>query len=504
MKPPIALPQIFVGLGGSQIAADLLRLLVEVRVQSRISMPTLCELIFLDPQGHVAESGLTEIGQSFRVGIRGSELDLFSGDVTGVDHIFQTSRGREVRVRGYDVLNRLSRRQSVRSFVQMTLRDLVQELVSDLGLEVVSDASERAWEYVIQSDQTDLEFLAELADRQGSIFFVRDTKLYLTTLKGTDSTEVLRLGEELLEARFSLNEVTRYASVSTTGWDTTLAEVRTGSAKTPRVQEGVLTANDGASSDAERLLTNYATRSDEEATLNAQAELDYRAAQRLSLSGLAVGNPALRPGTPIRVQGVDSSCAGPFTLTAANHIISTDSGFVTEIDTSPMRPKRRRTGVSATLGLVSRTDDPQRLGRIQVSLPAFGNVATDWVQTVAPWAGKGKGFMGQTDVGDLVVFLFFDSDLTQGIVLGTLYGSGGPPEDWSKDDKGQRYMLVTPGGQKVRLDDSGSVIRLENARGSYVELSPDRVMVHSETDLHMEAPGKPIVISGKSIDFQQG
>jgi hypothetical protein len=102
------------------------------------------------------------------------------------------------------------------------------------------------------------------------------------------------------------------------------------------------------------------------------------------------------------------------------------------------------------------------------------------------------------------VFLFFDSDLTQGIVLGTLYGSGGPPEDWSKDDKGQRYMLVTPGGQKVRLDDSGSVIRLENARGSFVELSPDRVMVHSETDLHMEAPGKPIVISGKSIDFQQG
>jgi hypothetical protein len=37
-----------------------------------------------------------------------------------------------------------------------------------------------------------------------------------------------------------------------------------------------------------------------------------------------------------------------------------------------------------------------------------------------------------------------------------------------------------------------------------LELGPDRLWLHANTPLEMEAPGQAIVIRGRSIDFQQG
>jgi hypothetical protein len=47
-------------------------------------------------------------------------------------------------------------------------------------------------------------------------------------------------------------------------------------------------------------------------------------------------------------------------------------------------------------------------------------------------------------------------------------------------------------------------IRLENGKGSYVELSADKVRVHAAVDLELEAPGQAVLIRGQSIDFERG
>ena len=68
----------------------------------------------------------------------------------------------------------------------------------------------------------------------------------------------------------------------------------------------------------------------------------------------------------------------------------------------------------------------------------------------------------------------------------------------------ERYTLLTPGGQRIRLDDSKQVIRLENSDGSFIELSPEKVTLHSERDLQIEAPGRNLVIKANKVDFQRG
>jgi hypothetical protein len=76
--------------------------------------------------------------------------------------------------------------------------------------------------------------------------------------------------------------------------------------------------------------------------------------------------------------------------------------------------------------------------------------------------------------------------------------------DWGVDGSAvKRYVLRTPGGQRVRLDDTKQVIRLENSDGSYIEMSPEKVMLHAQRDLEIEAPGCTLVLRAKKIDFQR-
>jgi len=153
---------------------------------------------------------------------------------------------------------------------------------------------------------------------------------------------------------------------------------------------------------------------------------------------------------------------------------------------------------------VTRVDDPERLGRVKGTLPTYGDLETDWMCVLASGAGTGKGLLMLPDVGDQVLVLVARGDPAQGIVLGGLYGSTLPPDDAGiASGKVRRAAFLTPGGQLVRLDDDRESVRIENRRGSFVELAPDLVVVHSATALHVEAPGHPIVIRGKTVEFEQ-
>ena len=107
------------------------------------------------------------------------------------------------------------------------------------------------------------------------------------------------------------------------------------------------------------------------------------------------------------------------------------------------------------------------------------------------------------DVGDHVLLLFAHEDPGEGVVLGGLYGMPGPPDSGVEGSSVRRYTLLTPGGQRVCLDDARHVIRVEDSSGSYLNLSPNKVTVHAAADLDIEAPGRSVTIRGENIDFER-
>lgn len=506
MSNILSLPEVLVEAEGAALAAEDLRALAGVRVQQHLSLPTLCELTFSDPPSSLTGAARLVPGTGLRVVVTGRQEPLFVGQVTAVEHFYEPTRGHEIRVRGYDLLHRLRKRQPVRALVQVTTRDLAQELVADLGLTVQAAEPGPLWPRLIQYRQSDFELLQEVAERCGLYLTVRGNVLHLLTLQGTGEKLPLVLGKTLLEARIEINADTVCRSVEAAGWNPARVETHEGRASRARVGRAVAAevAPERVGGSGKRELVDEGTPDDDHALGIAQAELDLRAAREVTLWGVAEGDPRLRPGASVEVTGVADSIAGRYVLSAVTHTIDARKGFLSEISSSPPLPRARARSSVAAPGVVTQIDDPERLGRVRVSLPTYGNVETDWMGVMSAGAGVGKGFMALPDISDHVLVLFAHEDPSQGIVLGGLYGAQEPPDVGIDGGVVRRYTLLTPGGQRIRLDDGQQTIRLENSVGSYCELSPQKVRIHAEVDLEIEAPGQRVVIRGRNIDFERG
>jgi uncharacterized protein involved in type VI secretion and phage assembly len=510
MRQIATLSRVTVEIDGRPITQSGSQALGEVHVRQRLSAPAQCELVFFDPPERFDDASAMTLGSSLRVAV--SDQELFSGQVTAVEYVHGPEAGRELRVRAYDPLHSLGKRQPVRAHVQFTLAEIAKDIVGSVGLRVdaVLAAEGLRWKRLIQHGQSDLDLLVEIAERCGLYFAARGSSLRIFSMEGVGPLVPLALGDSLFEARVEINGARACRTVSAKGWDPWHAEARSGQARRARSGRAVKAeaAPNRMGGSGNRTLTGVAAQDDLEAEALAQAELDLCAAREVALWGVAEGDTRLRPGAQVNVQGVAASLAGQYVLTSVNHMIDSRRGFISEISTVPPEPRRQPktafAGALSTLGIVTKIDDPEKLGRIKVSLPAFGDVETDWMEVLSAGGGEGKGLLMIPDVGDRVLALCAAGDPAQGVVLGGLFGPKGLPDDALDGGGVRRFTMRSPGGQIIRLDDSGRSLRLENSEGSFVELLPDKVRIHASTDLEIEAPGRSIVIRGAKVDFQTG
>ena len=506
MSTVLAVPQIVIEADGSPLGDDEAAALESVRVQQALSLPALCELSFASPSDIAAPAGKLRPGSDLRVRVSGHDAPLFDGQVTAVEYVYRPDTGRSVEVRGYDALHRLRKQQEARAHVNVTVADLARELAGNAGLDVSADDPGPLWPHLIQHRQTDYELLVDVARRCGLDLTVRDGTLHLIAPDGFGDVVDLTLGEELIEARVEVNADPAIRTVEASGWDALRAEPRSGTASRTRVGRtaGAEVSPDAVGGSGTRILLDERTPDDSHAAGLAQAELDARVGREVVLWGVAGGDPRLRPGAPVDVEGIEPELSGRYVLSSATHTVSPTAGYLSEISSEPSPLPPRQRGTTLAAATVTRIDDPEEKGRVRVKLPTYNDVETNWIGVLAPGAGAGKGLMAQPDVDDLVLVALAFEDPGHGVVLGGLYGMGGPPDTGIDAGAVKRYTLLTPGGQRLKLDDQDNLLRFEDAGGSYVELAPGAVVVHAATDMTLEAPGRAIVVRGKSIDFETG
>ncbi len=522
MSSVITIPKVVVEADGGLLPTDDARALGEVRVHQSLSLPTVCELTFYEPNGPLVGGAALLPGASLRIMVEGFREPLFVGEVTAVDFEYGPSRERLVHVRGYDILHRLQKRQPVGAHVQLNLDELAQTLVADLGLTVEASNPGPLRQNLVQYNQSDLALMTEVAERCGFYFALRDPVLHFMTLEGFGTAVSLALGSTLLEARIEVNAETSCRSVETTAWNPHRVEQFRGRADRARVgrRVAVEVSPDRVGSTGQRTIVDELVQADDQAEGIAQAELDHRVAREVVLWGVAEGNTRLRPGTPVEISGVSESLAGRYVLTSVKHIINHTKGFISEMDTAPPQLRMRSRTTLTTWGVISQVDDPDGMGRVRVVLPNYGKVETSWLHVVVPGAGPNKGIIALPDVNDQVLVLLINGDPDQAVVLGGLYGLNGPPDSGVEDGAVRRYTFTTPGGQRVGLDDKQETVHVENSNGDFIRLSPEEVCIgdsqgslieftpgrcrlHATADLEIEAPGKKVTISGRAIDFER-
>lgn len=499
MRPVQILPKVSVD--GVDIREPLR--LSGLRVTQRLDAPAQCEATWSVPTvgARAMEQAGFAPGRSLRVHIEHQAAPVFSGEITAVEHVHEPSGGFSLRVRAYDALVRLQRRQTVRTHVEVTTAELARALTGEVGLRVSAEESGPVWPRVVPRFAHDLALLRDYAARSGLHFVVEEEVLRLFTARGERVLPlVLTLGEELFEARVERNAVRPVGAVQVLGWDPHTGEPRQGRASAGgRLPAAVL---DELS--AQRTLLGPLVESDGEAKALADAELDRSQAACGVLWGVAEGDGALRPGRWVQVRGVAADLEGPYLLSVVVHTVDADSGYVCELSTRPEPPDRSQLVPSLILGEVCDVDDPEDRGRVQVMLAAYGDAVSTWMLVMQLGAGADKGLVALPEVGDHVVVGLPDGDPSRGLVLGGVYRCGDLPGAERRGDSHRPYTLTTRGGQRIRLNDVDGSIRLEIADGSFLALTREGVVVHAAGELVLEACGERLTLRADTIDLERG
>ena len=496
-------PVMQIDAAGSRLPERCARAFTGLRVHQSLSQPTACELEFIGLKDGEVEDAMP-IGATLRVAQQGVAATLFEGRVSAIEYGYDAGRPATVAVRAYDGLFTLRNRHSVRSHIGVSAVDVARELVADLGLQVETTAAGPVWQRLLQTG-SDFDLLADIAGRCGLYLAVQDGVLALLTLEGTGPLQPLRLNDNLLDASFEVNSNGACRTVMANGWDPWRGVAHAGSAATARVGRTVdaEAAASAIGGKDQRNLVASMFQTDAHAEAWAQAELDRRGAEEVVFRGTALGDARLRPGARVEISGVAARVAGQYVIASAKHTLDVDRGFQSELSSALPSVSPRRSGTVMTLGQVTRVDDPDELGRIQVMLPAYGDVVSEWLQFVSPGAGASKGLLAPPDVGDVVLLLIDQGDPAQAVVLGSLYGESGLPEGHDVLGKDAAFCFLSPGGQRIRLDDKTNTVRIENTKGSVLEMGPRAVKLHAAAPLTIEAPGEKIVIRAKFIDFDR-
>ncbi len=491
-------PTLNVAFDGNAVTGAILGTLEGFTLRHELSQPSLCELSFVAP----ARDFLPRPGAQTSVTLGQDKKEIFTGEVAAVEYVRRPSGERAVLVRAYDKLQDLRKHHSLRAYTDMSATNLAGEMTSSLGLTVDAAVEGPVWRTLIQHNQSDFDFLTAVARRSGLFLTLRGSVVHLLALDGLEGQVELELGQNLFEATVEVNGAFSRGPVTAAAWDPLRVEHHEGHASTPRSALNTDALANNSQESTTVALANRIATDDKQAEAQAQAELDLRQAGAWVISGTAEGNPSLLPGTRIKVAGYPSDFPEQYVLTSVTHRMGRSTGLISEISSRPLPQVVLPEAAILVWGIVSDIKDPDSLGRVRLTLPAVGDVQTDWLEVMAIGAGKGKGFVSLPDVGDKVVALFGREDLAAGVVIGSLFGVDGV-DDYGVDDKIARFALLTPGGNKLHFDDAKKSMKLENPSGSYVEFTPDKVTLHSTADMEIAAPGKKMTIAANNINFRR-
>ena len=275
-------------------------------MQQQLSMPTLCELTFAVSSEDRAQEVPIWPGASVRLDLQGELLPLFSGQVTAVEYRPRPSTGHEVRVRAYDALHALRKRQPIRAHVQVTLESLARELVADSRAD---GRGKRAGSGVAAPDPARAVGSRSARRCGGPVRRLPERARYDAAsphARGHRHSFPLRIGETLLEARIEVNTRPGMPVGERDGLGSVARRDVSGHGGSCRAGRTGLSeaAPDRLGAPGHRTLADEIATAEDQVTAAAQAELDTRVAREIVLRGLASGDVRLAPGARVQLSGL--------------------------------------------------------------------------------------------------------------------------------------------------------------------------------------------------------
>lgn len=261
--------------------------------------------------------------------------EIFRGVVTGLEGRFPRESTPELVVLAEDALQRarLARRTAVHE--DADIAKLARRMASDLSLKPVITGFEGSIGTQVQMNESDLAFLRRLlADHDGDLQVV-GTELHVSPRADVRRGAVtLTMHGQLLEARVLADLSQQVSSVTATGWDPAqgarISVQSTGAHPGPGAGEKGSDALQRAIGPRAEHVREIAVMTDDEAQALADTVYDRRARRFVTVEGTAQGNPAIRVGTHLTLQGLGPRFENTYYVVRATHRFDSANGYQTD------------------------------------------------------------------------------------------------------------------------------------------------------------------------------
>ena len=278
------------------------------------------------------EGNPVEIG----FGYRDQTPPLMTGEITGVEPAFLLAQAPTLTLRGHDRRHRLMRARRTRTFTNCKDSDIASRLAGEAGLGPDVQDSGVTLPYVLQHNQTDLEFLSMRARRIGYEVSVQDRTLRFGPRK-TDQSPVLTLHREveLLEFRPRLCTLGQVSEFEVHGWSAQDKKEVIGRAKVGDESKLMGGSRSGPASVRQAFEPPVSARvsqpvhGQEEADQLARRGFVEMALGHIRAEALCIGEPRLRAGTVVKVEGLGERFSGLYYITSVEHRFGRNKGYRT-------------------------------------------------------------------------------------------------------------------------------------------------------------------------------
>jgi len=163
-------------------------------------------------------------------------------------------------------------------------------------------------------------------------------------------------------------------------------------------------------------------------------------------------------------------------------------------------------------GLVVENNDPEKLGRVRLVVPALPDGPELWARVVSPLAGPDRGLYFLPEIEDEVLVTFTQGDLSSAYVLGALWGAKKQPPDYVGGIGNEIKAIKTRSGHLLEFDDGdGSeaiTIKDKNNNTITIETCTDRIIIKSQSEMEISADKQMtitadnIIIKAKDISIE--
>jgi phage protein D/phage baseplate assembly protein gpV len=521
----------YIKIGGQDVAKEFMDDLLEIVVDTSLYLPSMFTLEVLDQRLKWVDDALLDIGKPVEISLKtdeeagGVQGTLIKGEITALEPHFSATGRTTMLVRGYDKSHRLHRGKKTRTFLKMKDSAIASKIASEAGLTAQVDATTVTYDFVLQNNQTNIEFLLARAERIGYQVCAAEGKLYFK--KGNFSLgegPQLAYAEGLLSFQPCWTASGQADKVIVNSWDPK-GKKAISSEKAPNagLNQGGMRQTGGAKaksafSSASAIITDRPVFTAQEATALATGLSDDISREFVQAEGVCEGHPQVKAGWKMTIQKVGTRFSGKYFVTSATHIYNAD-GYQTTFSITGRQPNTlshlldsgnghgpgRGLVQGVVTGLVTNLNDPDNLGRVKVKYgwlgksPDGAEIESDWVRIAAPMGGAERGFFYLPEVNDEVLIAFEHGDVHRPYIVGVLWSSTDKPplpnNQATKDGKVNQRIIKSRSGHVIILDDTDGqeqiVIRDKTEKNEIVINSKDNTLtVKVDKDITVEAKGK--------------